>query len=270
MNAPFREISFECNGTAPWRPGELRSLWDIMMNYGILGLCHLLQDLSAFEEQLGTRIAAAEAMRETRAKELHKFIDPNVIGFDQVGDLDVQRVKGWVQFSAQQAKTAELQGVEDRIEIFDRKLRLYNPMSLHELLAEVRALREAFESSLRFKYFYLYPQAKGLMVLKIEDDWKVIIDAFPVCKDDAKAATDCYALGHHTASVFHSMCVAEYGLRAVAKERRIKLPKNKPVEWGTWQDIIRELDDEIKVIGGKKAGAAKDAALEFTAVPART
>ena len=59
------------------------------------------------------------------------------------------------------------------------------------------------------------------------------------------------------------MRVAEYGLRALAKERKIKLARNKQIEWGAWQEIIKALDDEIKIIGGKKAGAAKDAALEF-------
>jgi hypothetical protein len=59
------------------------------------------------------------------------------------------------------------------------------------------------------------------------------------------------------------MRIAEHGLRSLAKERRIALPKNKPVEWGTWQDIIKELDKEIEAIGKKKSGAAKDAALEF-------
>jgi hypothetical protein len=41
------------------------------------------------------------------------------------------------------------------------------------------------------------------------------------------------------------------------------LPRNKPLEWANWQEIIRALDDQIKAIGLKKAGAAKDAALEF-------
>jgi hypothetical protein len=94
-------------------------------------------------------------------------------------------------------------------------------------------------------------------------EWKKVTHAFPDCKDDVLAAVDCYALGQSTASVFHSMRVGEHGLRALAHERRIKLSKNKPVEWATWQEIIRKLDDEIKVIGGKQAGNARDAALEF-------
>ncbi len=60
------------------------------------------------------------------------------------------------------------------------------------------------------------------------------------------------------------MRIAECGLRALAKERRLTLPKNKLIEWGTWQEIIKALDGEIRDIGlNKKAGAAKDSALEF-------
>ena len=60
------------------------------------------------------------------------------------------------------------------------------------------------------------------------------------------------------------MRVAECGLRALAKERRISLPKNKAIEWATWQEIIKALDFEIKRIGEtQKAGSAKDAALAF-------
>ena len=101
------------------------------------------------------------------------------------------------------------------------------------------------------------------MVLQVKVEWQKSITAFPECEEEILSAIDCYALGQPTASVFHSMRVAEHGLRAIAKERRIKLPKNKPIEWGNWQELLLKLDDEIKVIGKKKAGKAKDAALEF-------
>jgi hypothetical protein len=52
----------------------------------------------------------------------------------------------------------------------------------------------------------------------------------------------------HTAAVFHFMRAAEIGLRSLAKDRRIShLPKkrNAPVAMGTWEDILRELDEQI-------------------------
>ena len=133
-----------------------------------------------------------------------------------------------------------------------------------ELFTRGCALREALRIEFKQHMFFAYSKAKGQKFNEWADDWHKIIAAFPDVRQESFAATDCYALGYDTASVFHSMRVAEIGLRALAKERRVTLPKNKPVEWGTWQEIIKALDDEIKRIGQTwKAGNKKDAALDF-------
>jgi protein-disulfide isomerase-like protein with CxxC motif len=42
------------------------------------------------------------------------------------------------------------------------------------------------------------------------------------------------------------------------------LPRNKHIDWGAWQEIIKELTKEAAKIGEKaSAGAAKDNALSF-------
>jgi hypothetical protein len=137
------------------------------------------------------------------------------------------------------------------------------PWSWSELNTRARGARDAIETELKHYLYYQYPKQKGEKLLSWKDDWETSLVAFPSIQRDVFDATDCYSLGHNTASVFHSMRIAEHGLRSLAKERRVKLTKNKPIEWGTWQDIIKAIDDEIKIVGGKKAGGAKDAALEF-------
>jgi hypothetical protein len=133
-----------------------------------------------------------------------------------------------------------------------------------ELNTRARAARDAIETELRHHLYYQYPKQKGEKLILWKEDWKTSLAAFPAIQREVFDATDCYGLGHNTASVFYSMRIAEHGLRALAKERKVRLAKNKPLEWGTWQEIIRTLDNEIKEIGAKKkAGAAKDAALEF-------
>ena len=64
---------------------------------------------------------------------------------------------------------------------------------------------------------------------------------------------------------FHSMRVAEHGLSALLrKSGRSGYAKNKSCGMGVLgRTSSRALDAEIAVIGGKKPGAAKDAALEF-------
>jgi hypothetical protein len=133
-----------------------------------------------------------------------------------------------------------------------------------ELNTRARALRDAIETELRGYLYYQYPRQMGQKLAAWRDDWKRSLAAFPAIEYDVFSATDCYALGHNTASVFHSMRVAEHGLRGLARERQITLPKDKQIEWATWQEIIKALDDEIKKIGvTMKAGSAKDAALSF-------
>lgn len=132
-----------------------------------------------------------------------------------------------------------------------------------ELFSRCCGLRDAIKIEFKEHLFYAYPREKGQKFSAWDKDWEKIHAVFPV-RVDSFSATDLYALGHHTASVFHSMRVAEVGLRALANERRVKLPKDKAIEWGTWQEIIKALDKEIALIGQTwKAGKRKDAALEF-------
>ena len=133
-----------------------------------------------------------------------------------------------------------------------------------ELNTRSRALRDAIETELKQYLYYQYPKQKGVKFREWKNEWENVLSSFPEVELDVFSATDCYALEHNIASVFHSMRIAEYGLRALAKERSLSLAKYKPIEWGTWNEIIKALDDEIRVISTtRKAGPVKDAALEF-------
>ena len=179
-----------------------------------------------------------------------------------LSEVDKQNAEDIIGTARGLAKELDLRSTQHRVETFERKL-LFN-MKGEEYLNEIRVLREAFEYDLRDCYFYHYPRAKVEVLLRGAADWKKIFEAFPDVKREAGAACDCYALGHNIASVFHSMRVAEHGLRAISRERRIRLAKNKPVDWGTWQEIITKLQEESEHIGKKAAaGPAKDSALSF-------
>ena len=88
--------------------------------------------------------------------------------------------------------------------------------------AGARLLRNAVEVELRQYLYYQYPKNKGETFRVWEDEWKTTLSAFPSARDDIYSAVDCYALQHNTASIFHSMRVAERGLRALAKERELR------------------------------------------------
>jgi hypothetical protein len=99
----------------------------------------------------------------------------------------------------------------------------------HELQALDSDIVYASEKQL----FYHYPREKGLLVLRVQEDWAETLRAFPSSEDDVKAAVDCYALGHNHASIYHCMMVLERGLPALAKKIGAKFKKERP----TWKDM---------------------------------
>jgi hypothetical protein len=253
----MRSAGLGCNLHPEWDSRRLWSLWDIMINYSVFGLCHLLRQLFAIENDFELRIAHIDA--EIKYGGGYAAVVQSNIPHE-VSELDRKRIDGLLEFAIRQADQLELQAVHDRIDLF--KIKLRGHVRLDEFLAEVRTLRETFEKGLNFKRFYLHPERKAAILLQFEHAWGKINVRFPSAKADAEAAVDCWALGHDTASVFHLMRVAEYGLRALARERKIKVAK-KPLEWATWEDILSRLRKQIDLIGGWKAGAARSAALDF-------
>ena len=94
--------------------------------------------------------------------------------------------------------------------------------------------------------------------------WGKVLRAFPSTHFDIESALDVFALQHYTASVFHFMRVAEYGLRALANELSVVLPKGKPLTHANWQDIITHCERQHKQITHTvTAGPLKDEAVSF-------
>lgn len=80
---------------------------------------------------------------------------------------------------------------------------------------------------------------------------KKVFNRFKRAQYDIKEAGNCLATGANTACVFHLMRVAEHGLRALARRFDIELVNTttrrpKPIEEATWQEIIDEVNLEIR------------------------
>jgi hypothetical protein len=155
-----------------------------------------------------------------------------------------------------------------KLDIADGRLRdiaalarggLYSSL-LHELTALNSDILHAAEK----EWFYHYRKDKGYLVVRVKRKWEAVIREFKRAEEDICAGVDCYAMEHYTASVFHFVRAAEHGLRAVAKERKVTLPKNKKIEYAQWGDVIDALDKEVERIQRNvSAGAHKDQALAF-------
>lgn len=87
--------------------------------------------------------------------------------------------------------------------------------------------------------------------------------AFQSASEDIKQAGNCLAVECGTAAVFHLMRVAEFGLRALARDRRVQIPKKVPLVLGTWEDIIRQLEIAEAAIQGYPKTIAREAQYDF-------
>jgi hypothetical protein len=104
------------------------------------------------------------------------------------------------------------------------------------LIVELRVLCEAIEGQLRHRRFAFISPDKAKLIEKIDNDWRVVLEKFSRARTDIQAATECYVLDCNTAAVFHSMRIAEYGLRALAWRLNLRqIGKQKfPLEYAEW------------------------------------
>jgi hypothetical protein len=113
-------------------------------------------------------------------------------------------------------------------------------------------------------FYYQYPNDKGLLLKAWKEDWKDALAAFPAIQIDAYSATDCYALGHSIASVFHSMRVLEFGLAAIAADVGLVFDLQQ------WHNIIEQIESKIEA--ERKSlpkGAARNNRLQFLSESAK-
>jgi hypothetical protein len=87
--------------------------------------------------------------------------------------------------------------------------------------------------------------------------------AFPSAAEDIREALNCLTVESHTAAGFHLMRAAEYGLRALAYDRRVRIPKQKEIELATWEQIIRELENAESAIQKSPRTDAREAQFAF-------
>jgi hypothetical protein len=166
-----------------------------------------------------------------------------------------------LEYVRQQCESLELQSALHRCDKFVNKIRENAPWS--EIGNQATVLREAIEGELCYRRFAFVPVSKAAIHDNAARDWADIWTKFPSSKEDAQRAVDCYALEQDTACVFHLMRVAEYGLRALARERKVRLPKNRPLEWAEWNDLIVAIGKKVDAIANRKRGPKRAAALEF-------
>jgi hypothetical protein len=155
----------------------------------------------------------------------------------------------------------ELSAALDRMERI--KGALAKHMTVDDYKTEVRILRESIEDGLSRRFAFYIQTENAERLRSIETEWGKTLKAFTSAADDVVDAVNCLAADNNTACVFHLMRVAEFGLRALARERRVTLPKGRPLEWADWQQILDGIGTKVKAIANKPRGAARERALVF-------
>jgi hypothetical protein len=144
----------------------------------------------------------------------------------------------------------ELDAAIERLDIY-LQLQLWPKTAKYETLSvELRVLCEAIEGQLRHRRFAFISPDKAKLIEKIDNDWRAVLEKFSRAHPDIQAATECYALDCNTAAVFHSMRIAEYGLRALAWRLNLRqIGKQKyPLEYAEWGMILNALSGKLKAL----------------------
>jgi hypothetical protein len=206
---------------------------DIMINFQVFGLAHLMQMLALEEKTLRDRRSNLEMLPPGSL--------PAPIGQYRVEETEAKRLSGLLQFALHNCQRLEIGAGVDRAERFLNKLG--RPMLFIDLEPEMRVLKETIEDGLRYIGFYHYPNAKMGILNRVEADWQSAIAKFPSAKADAIEAVDCYALGHYTACVYHLMRLLEHGLREMAHAVNLTFDVQQ------WQTIIEQIESRIRDTG---------------------
>jgi hypothetical protein len=139
-------------------------------------------------------------------------------------------------------------------------------LTWQQLSSELTVLRQAIEADLEKLLFIQVAPEKATLVNQLNREWDKVWESIPEARIDIEEAVSCYALERNTASVFHSMRVAERGLRGIARELKVKLTdKGKPVEieTGTWGKVLAQIRHKLQAEHQKAATKGREAQLRF-------
>lgn len=232
---------------------EAVSLWQIMKNFDAWGIALLLRRMCEIDRAVQLR--------------MHDGERDEMIPDDFA---EAYSVKQLVPIALHHAEEANLESTHNRVcNMGPFSLAMWGPsltITFGELHNHITVLRECIEADLEKRYFLFIPPGKIDLGAELHDGggrWQFIWKQFKSVEYDSKEAVKCFVADRYTACVFHSMMIAEYGLRALAKRMKVKLPKHKRLEWSEWQDMLREMTRISEQVASKKGGPKRDELLEF-------
>jgi hypothetical protein len=227
-----------------WDPRQVWSLWD-MVEF-VLGDFSIALGLLKSEEIQIPR-------RETSAREEQAVATEGALPFSHLfprpitlRDADKRLAIVVANFLRPHCVRLELLGAIDRLDRLksDMESQYFTP-SYDDYAAHIRTLTEVIEDELQKRTAYYIPIAERIFAREMESDWGPTLTKFPSARSEIEASVNCFAFSYYPASVFHSMRIAEIGMRSLARERGVAFPKH-PLEWAEWENIIDQIESKAK------------------------
>lgn len=230
-------------------PYRLVSLWEIVRKFNVPGLLMSLDTLNNLQA-----VVAKIAHRQH--------------GGVQVPEEQIQHAQVFVGLAKEFCKEAEFKA---SLRLMDSFLFSLDRTGMEDLpglrridastfVTEIGHLTRTLNEELQDHRYLLV--AKDRIEFLSEGFDEKILDAFPSARYDITEACGCLAVELNTAAVFHLMRAAEYGLRALAYDRRVKVRKG-PLDLATWDDILKELETCERMIEGYPRTQAREAQYKF-------
>lgn len=126
------------------------------------------------------------------------------------------------------------------------------------LAARVQTLQGTLLTELAAKYYLEIPADRRVFYEQPKPMFgDQVARVFPEASEDIAAACRCIALDEWTASVFHSMRVAEHGLTNLAKRLDLDVSSEG------WYTLIGRIEKVVRAVGDQKRGSAERDNLQF-------
>jgi hypothetical protein len=215
VNSPFRDFPSDSNDA--WHPGELWSLWDMLLNH--FPIYEIIVDLQKLRVPADLYVASRIADRPiNESSQLRALLEK------------VQR-------------ECPPLGLMQTSEIAESIAGRPTPETYRELSIELAHLGDSLGRELKREgIFRIHPERKS----HFEQDalfGPKVAAAFSSCERDIRKAGSCYALEQEDACVHHLMLVLERGLKALAAKVGVS-----PYQQSNWQTVITNVDTKTKTL----------------------
>lgn len=115
------------------------------------------------------------------------------------------------------------------------------------LVSLTDSLHESIVDALKNRKFLYMPSQDAKFYISDHLFPGNLVERFPDAIHDVLDAETAFAVGLYTACVFHSMRVAEHGLRFIATALKVDITDNGkpcPVEFVTWEKVLQAIENK--------------------------